>query len=208
MKKREILLCLFSVLISAILFSQEKKDFVEVTEVMRNRQQQPEKLMDAIGLKEGMTVADIGAGRGRLTVFFALKVGETGKVYANDIDKNSLDYLEDRCKKNNMLNVRTFLGKTDDPMLPSNEVDFAIMIDTFHHLEQPVEMMRSTKPCLKEDGIMVIVERDSIKSRLSPSEKTSKEKLTRLSTEAGFKLIKVNSELLEQDDIYFFKVKK
>lgn len=189
------------------LFPQDNRPFFEVYEEMRNRQQPPEKLVEAIGIKEGMTIADIGAGRGRVTIFLAKKVGETGMVFANDIDTSSLNYLKDRCKKNNISNVKTILGTTENPMLPNEKVDIAIIIDTFHHFEKPVEMMRNIKSCLKEDGVMIIVERDSIKSRLSPSEKTSKEKLIKLSSEAWFKIIKVDSLLFQQDNIYFLKGK-
>jgi len=199
------LLCLLEVLQSSCLFAQDKIIPVEPSEEWMNRQHQPEKLMDAIGLKEGMTIADIGAGKGRMTVFFSLRVGETGRVYANDIDKNALEYLENRCRNNNMTNVKTFPGKVDNPMLPAKEVDIAFMVSTYHHLEKPVEMMRNTIPCLKKDGILVVVERDPVKTGQSGSESTSREKLTRQAAEAGFELIKVNSELLERDNIYFLK---
>ncbi|MCJ7446077.1 MAG: methyltransferase domain-containing protein [Bacteroidales bacterium] len=208
MKKIVSLLCLLEVLTSSCLFAQDKKVPVEPSEERMNSQHQPEKLMDAIGLKEGMTIADIGAGRGRMTVFFASKVGETGKVYANDIDEESLEYLEHRCQSNNMTNVFTFPGKVDNPMFPASEVDIAFMVSTYHHLEKPVEMLRNTIPCLKNDGILVIVERDPVKTGQSGSESTSGEKMTREATEAGYELIKINKDLLERDNIYFFRVKR
>ena len=206
MKKVNILF-LILILFSNFLYSQESGIPVEPSEERLNSQHQPERLMDAIGLKEGMTIADIGAGRGRMTVFFSFKVGKTGKVCANDIDKSALEYLENRCKKNNILNVKTFLGKTDNPMLPEGEVDIAFMVSTYHHLEKPVELMKNTIPCLKKDGVLVIVERDPVKTGQSSSESTSREKLTRQANEAGFELIKVNSDLLERDNIYFLKAR-
>ena len=163
--------------------------------------------MDAIGLKDGMTIADIGAGRGRMTVFFSLRVGEKGNVYANDIDEGALIYLETRCKNNEMTNVSTYLGKVDNPLLPAGKADIAFMISTYHHLEKPVEMMRNTIPCLKKDGILVIVERDPVKTGQTGSESTSQEKLKSDAQKAGFEVVKVNSELLERDNIYFLKVK-
>jgi len=192
---------------SAISFTQDKRVPTESSEYWLNNQHQPEKLMDAIGLKEGMTIADIGAGRGRMTVFFSLKVGEKGRVYANDIDKEALTYLEHRCQANNMTNVKTFPGKVDNPMLPAGEVDIAFMVSTYHHLEKPVEMMRNTIHSLKKDGILVIVERDPVKTGQTGRESTSREKLTREANVAGFQLISVNSDLLERDNIYFLKVK-
>jgi len=205
MKKLAYLIILSSMVSCPTLISQEINVPVEPGESWLNGQHQPEKLMDAIGLKEGMTIADIGAGKGRMTVFFSLRVGETGKVYANDIDKDALTYLEHRCQSNKMTNVKTFTGKIDDPMLPAGEADIAFMVSTYHHLEKPVEMMRNTITSLKKDGILVIVERDPVKTGQTGSESTSREKLTKQANEAGFELVKVDSELLERDNIYFLK---
>ncbi|MCU0455502.1 MAG: class I SAM-dependent methyltransferase [Bacteroidales bacterium] len=163
--------------------------------------------MDAIGLKKDMTIADIGAGRGRLTLFFSVRVGETGKVFANEIDESALDYLKERCIRNNMDNVTTFLGTVDSPLLPAGEVDIAFMLLTYHHLEKPVEMLKNTIPCLKKDGFLVIVEHDPERSGESGREVTSFEKLTSEAKEAGFEISKINRELLERDNIYFLKVK-
>lgn len=205
--KRITLFLLILCFSRAFLFCQEVKVPVEASETWGNNQHQPEKLMDAIGLKEGMTIADIGAGRGRLTVFFSIRVGETGKVFANEIDETTLEYLKDRCKRNNMNNVTTFLGTVDSPMLPAGQTDIAFMIMTYHHLAKPVEMMKNTIPCLKQDGVLVIVEHDPLKSGENGSETTSLEKLTREANEAGLKIIRVNSDLLERDNIYFLKTK-
>lgn len=137
----------------------------------------PYKLIKAIGLKKGMVIADIGAGQGRMTVWFADKVGEEGKVYANDIDKGSLEYLKNRCQKNSINNVKTILGKVDDPLLPEGETEIAFMVSVYHHLEKPIELLRNTISNLKKDGILVIVERDPVKTGQNNSESTSKEKL-------------------------------
>ena len=205
---KSVLLISILICLSAFSVAQDIKVPVEASEAWLNGQHQPEKLMDAIGLKEGMTIADIGAGRGRMTVFFSLKVGEKGNVYANDIDEGALKYLETRCKNNKMTNVSTYLGKVDNPMLPEGKADIAFMVSTYHHLEKPVEMMRNTIPSLKKDGILVIVERDPAKTGQTSNESTTREKLTKQANEAGFELIKVNSELLERDNIYFLKPKK
>lgn len=180
---------------------------VEPSEEWLNKQHKPEKLIELMGLKEGMTIADIGAGKGRMTVWFSVKVGETGKVYANDIDKNALNYLENRCKQNNLKNVTTVLGKVENPMLPPGSTDIAFMVSTYHHLDKPVELMRNTIPCLKKGGILVIVERDPVKTSMSEHESTPKDKLIKQLNDAGFELIKVDTLLLERDNIYIFKVK-
>lgn len=205
--KKSVLLISSLIFLSLFCVAQDKIVPVEPSETWANNQHQPENLMDAIGLKEGMTIADIGAGRGRMTVFFSIRVGEKGKVFANEIDESALEYLKERCKRNNMENVKTFLGTVDSPLLPAGEVDIAFMLLTYHHLEKPVDMLKNTISCLKKDGILIIVEHDPVKSGETGSEVTSLEKLTSESNEAGFEIRKVNRELLDRDNIYFLKVK-
>jgi ubiquinone/menaquinone biosynthesis C-methylase UbiE len=207
--KRQVFLILLSVLFaSPVILSQEKRIPVEPYEERANAQHRPKELMDIIGLKEGMVIADIGAGRGRMTVWFADRVGAKGKVYANDIDRSSLDYLENRCRKNNITNVKTILGKVDDPLLPAGEVDIAFMVSVYHHLEKPVELLKNTIPSLKNDGVLVIVERDPVKTGQISSESTSREDLIGKAAEAGYQFIKFDTALLERDNIYFFRVKR
>ncbi|HUS86055.1 MAG TPA: class I SAM-dependent methyltransferase [Bacteroidales bacterium] len=193
--------------LSSCSYSQVKRVPVDPSEERLNSQHKPEQLMEVIGLEEGMVIADIGAGRGRMTVFFAFRVGEKGKVLANDIDKYALEYLENRCKRNNINNVNTFLGSVTDPMLPEGTADIVFMVSTFHHLEKPVELMRNTIPCLKPDGRLVIVERDPSKTGQSSNESTSHAEMISQMTEAGYELIRIDTKLLERDNIYFFKVR-
>jgi len=207
MTRFTLFLFFLTILTPSYLLSQDKIVPVEPSETWANNQHQPEKLMDAIGLKKDMTIADIGAGHGRLTVFFSVRVGEKGKVFANEIDESALEYLKERCKRNNMVNVTTFLGTVDSPLLPAGEVDIAFMLLTYHHLERPVDMLKNTIPCLKKDGVLVIVEHDPERSGESGREVTSLEKLTREANEAGFEISEINRELLARDNIYFLKVK-
>ncbi len=75
-------------------------------EEIQNRFQPPEKIMDAIGLKEGMVIGEVGAGWGRFTIHLARRVGNSGLVYANDIDKGALSTLEQRIKKDGLYVLR------------------------------------------------------------------------------------------------------
>ena len=206
--------CILAGSVALILFltlpgvtcAQEKTVPVEPSEERLNNQHKPEELMDAMGLKEGMVIADVGAGRGRLTVFFASRVGDNGLVMANDIDKNALEYLENRCEKNHITNVETFLGTTVDPGLPEDRADIIFLVSTYHHLEKPVELIRNTIPALKPDGRLVIVERDPVKTGQASSESTKQEVLISQVSEAGYELVKINTELLARDNVYFFRI--
>jgi len=193
------------VIFSGAIWAQQKKGFVEVWEIRHNLLQPPVKIMDTIGLKPGMVIGDIGAGRGRFTVWFADRVGDKGKVYANDILERSLRHLEQRCERLGFTNVITCLGTVVEPNIPDRILDIAFMINVYHHLEKPVELLKNIVPTLKPDGTLVIVEHDPVKSGY-PTESTSEEELVKQADEAGYKLERMET-FLSRDNIYFFKKK-
>ncbi len=211
MKKTVLIYLIFSFLAASLVayisaFPQEKKDFEEPWEKRLNRIQPPEKIMDVIGLKPGMVIGDIGAGSGRYAVWFAERVGETGKVYANDIDIGALLHLSKRCKQLGFKNVITRLGKVTDPNIPEGILDIAFMINVYHHLDDPVGLIKNLIPTLKPEGYLVIVENDPIKSGDTGSHSTSQEDLVDQASQAGYELIKVEA-FLTRDNIYFFRPK-
>ncbi len=83
-----------------------------------NERQPPDQVMDALGIKPGMVIGEVGAGRGRYTVLLASRVGPAGKVYAEDINSSSLDYLRERLKKAEISNTEVILGEVNDPSFP------------------------------------------------------------------------------------------
>jgi len=206
LKNPVIFLILLFIAANSVEGAQQKKDFTEPNEVRLNRYQPPEKIMDAIGLKPGMVIGDIGAGWGRFAVWFADRVGETGKVYTNDIDMGALMRLAKRCKDHGFKNVIVRKGKVIDPNIPPGVLDIAFMINVYHHLEKPVELVRNLAPTLKPEGVLVIVEHCPEKTGWT-SESTSQEKLVEQAGQAGFELIKMET-FLERDNIYFLRPKK
>jgi ubiquinone/menaquinone biosynthesis C-methylase UbiE len=185
--------------------TQQSKDYTEGWEGHLNRIQPPIQIMDVMGLKPGMVIGDIGAGMGRFTVWFADRVGESGRVYANDISERSLRHLERRCQRHGFKNVIVVLGEVVETNIPAGELDIAFMINVYHHLDKPVELIRSIIPTLKPDGKLVIVEHDPIKLGYR-SESTAKEKMIRQAGQAGYELIKIE-DFLPKDYIYFFRPK-
>jgi ubiquinone/menaquinone biosynthesis C-methylase UbiE len=174
-------------------------------EQYHNRYQPPEVIMDAIGVKPGMVVAEVGAGRGRFVVHMAKRVGFDGKVYANDIDQQKLDYLQYRCQRDSIYNVWTLLGEVDDPLLPEGELDLVYFINTYHHLAEPIELMRNILPSLKADGVLVIIEHDPVKyPDAGPNHSTPHDELIREAEEAGFELLRLE-DILERDYINIFR---
>src|SRR5213593_3898544 len=100
----------------------------------RDEKLQPNRIMDILGIKEGSTVADIGAGSGWFTVRAARRVGNGGIVYAVDINRDYLDYIDSRSKREGLANIRVILGKADDPLLPAKGVDAVLLLKTYHEV--------------------------------------------------------------------------
>jgi predicted methyltransferase len=84
----------------------------------RDARLQPERVMDAIGVRPGMVIGEAGAGRGYFTFKLARRVGAQGKVYANDIDRGALDHIRQVCRDENIANVETVVGEVEDPLFP------------------------------------------------------------------------------------------
>lgn len=127
-------------------------------EARLNRLQPPDQVMDIIGLEPGMTVAEIGAGQGRYTVQLAVRVGERGKVVAEDIDAAALDHLRVRCDRWGLTHVSAVLGTVTDPKLPAGTLDLIFVISSYHHFDDPVLLMRNARAALKSGGRLAIAE--------------------------------------------------
>ena len=156
-----LVLAVFMAAISALLIAQVQKGALEPendNEARLNRLQPTDKVMDAIGLKPGMVAAEIGAGRGRYVMHLADRVGRNGKVFAEDIDAESLEYLKRRCGRWGIDNVETVLGDVMDPKLPRGKLDLIFVISSYHHFADPVKLLRNARPSLKPTGILAIGE--------------------------------------------------
>src|SRR3954465_4424374 len=104
----------------------------------REREEQPQRVIDLMPLKANDVVADIGAGTGYFSFRIAQRVPE-GKVLAVDIQPEMLDMLRRRAAARGITNVEPVLGKIDDPNLPPNEVDVVLMVDAYHEFDHPRE---------------------------------------------------------------------
>ena len=131
-------------------------DWLERSE--REKEELPEQALDAIGLQPGMVVADIGAGVGYMSLRAAKRVGATGKVYAEDIQPEMLAMLRDRMKRQGAKNVVPVLGSEADPKLPAGCCDVILMVDVYHELSRPQEMLVRLRTALKPDGRLVLLE--------------------------------------------------
>lgn len=124
----------------------------------REKEEDPAKLIEALAIKEGMTVADVGAGSGYHSFRIAPLVGEKGKVLAVDIQQEMLDLINTRAKKEKVSNIETVLGTDKDPKLPEGKVDLIFLVDVYHEFEHPYEMTEKMVASLKPGGRLVFVE--------------------------------------------------
>ena len=169
----------------------------------REQWQPPEKIMEAIGVKEGMVIGEIGAGRGYMTFPLVEKVGPGGMVYANDISSWSLRSLRNRKERDNLETLEVIEGKVDDPEFPVNNLDLMIMVYVFHDLSQPVVFTRNTLKYLKDDGTLVLVEKDIVKDPSGAGHFLPREEILGLMAQTGYKLKKIET-FLKNDNIYIF----
>lgn len=188
-----IALCIL-VLASGLFLAQSRRD----------AQVQPEKLMDAIGVKPGMVIGEAGAGEGYFTFKLSRRVGETGRVYANDIVERVLKTIENRCEREGITNITTILGKVDDPLFPEGALDMVFMISAFHDFEKKVEWLNNVKPYLKPGATLVIVENDPDKLGRSSGHLMTKDEILETVKKSIFKLDRIET-FLPTHNIYIYK---
>jgi SAM-dependent methyltransferase len=129
-------------------------------EDFRDRTGEATGTMAAIGVRAGLTIADIGAGDGYFTTRLSSKVGPTGQVIATDVTPDYLARLRARVVKEHLSNVTTIQGGFDDPKLPPASVDVALMVRMYHEIEQPYAFLWRLRDGLKAGGTVAVSERD------------------------------------------------
>jgi predicted methyltransferase len=123
----------------------------------RDGWQRPGEVMDALGVKSGNRVADIGCGRGYFTFHLAARVGAEGKVYAVDIDQEAIDKVRRRKEREKLEQVEPILGESADPHLP-NDLDAVLIVDTYHEFRDYDRMMQAVFRALKPGGRLALID--------------------------------------------------
>jgi ubiquinone/menaquinone biosynthesis C-methylase UbiE len=124
----------------------------------REQEEQPDLALSLIGIEQGTTVADIGAGSGYMTTRLARLVGGAGTVYANDIQANLLRIIQQKANSDHLSNVQIVQGTQTETNLPEHAVDLALLVDVYHEFWYPQAMLRSLRHSLKPDGRLVLIE--------------------------------------------------
>jgi arsenite methyltransferase len=125
----------------------------------RDKWQQPERLVQALNLKHGDRVADIGAGSGYLLPYLSRAVGTAGKIYAEEIQEAFLPELRNRAKAR--ANVEVTLGTAEDPRLPARDINCFVLLTVYHEVQQPVEFLKSLHRYAKPGARLAIIDFDA-----------------------------------------------
>jgi 2-polyprenyl-3-methyl-5-hydroxy-6-metoxy-1,4-benzoquinol methylase len=171
----------------------------------REEEEQPRLLLDTLELKAGQRVCDFGCGNGYYSLELAQRVGPTGEVWAIDIQQEMLDLLQQRAKPLGLDNIRPILAEATDPHLPAGEMDLVLMVDVYHELSHPVEVLRAVRKSLRPMGRLVLVEfrAEDHDVPILPLHKMSQKQVMKELTANEFKLVGQFSKLPWQH-VFFF----
>ncbi len=159
------------------------------------------RVMDILGIASGKTVADIGAGSGWFTVRAAKRVGASGQVFAVDINPEAVRYVGERAHKEHLQNVKTILGKADNPLLPANSVDAVLLLKTYHEVAQPVALLRNLHSALHPGAKVGVIDRNGN----GEDHGVGREVVIREAQEAGYKLVE-QYDFVKGDKMDYFLI--
>jgi len=156
----------------------------------RDSYQKPEEVLEALGLRPGMDVADIGAGSGYFTRRAAPLVGPEGTVYALDIEEAFLERIREDAKALGLANVKTVLTPPDRPALPGDSVDLVLIVNTWHHIADPAPYLEAVHRVLRPGGRLVQIDWVKEKTPFGPrmEHRISRKALVAQMEGAGFRL--------------------
>jgi ubiquinone/menaquinone biosynthesis C-methylase UbiE len=174
---------------------------------VRDNDHQPDKVMDTVGVKPGMTIGEVCAGRGYFTFHLSRRVGDTGKIYANDIAGGALASIRRKCEEEGIANIETIVGEVEDPLFPEARLDMVFIVNAFHDLAKPVELLNNIVPGLKPGALVVIIDRDPAKVGGFNRHVLTQEEVLEHIENSDFDLDRIVT-FLPQHNIYIIKVGK
>ncbi len=124
----------------------------------REIEEQPDRMLDALKIEPGMTVADVGAGAGYQSLRLSRRVGPNGTVLATDLQPQMLRMLTANAKQAGATNIKPILCTQQDPKLPEGKVDLILLVDVYHECSEPEAALQGWRKALKPGGRLVLVE--------------------------------------------------
>ncbi|HEV8579529.1 MAG TPA: methyltransferase domain-containing protein [Thermoanaerobaculia bacterium] len=176
----------------------------------RAEAERPEVVLAAMELREGMTVAEIGAGTGFFSRRLAKAVGPQGKVLAVDIQPEMLDLLRTYAAKEGITNIVPILGTETDPKLPAHGVDRVLLVDVYHEFQKPQPMLAHIRDSLAPGGTVTLVEyrlEDDTASHINIRHRMSVEQVLAEWNAAGFELLN-QLETLPSQHLFLFSARR
>jgi SAM-dependent methyltransferase len=167
----------------------------------RDERLQINRVMDLLGIATGKNVADIGAGSGWFTVRAARRVGDAGTVYAVDINPEAIQYVGNRAQKENLHNVKTILGKSDDALLPAGTIDAVLMLKTYHEIAQPITLLKNLRAALRPGAKIGVIDRNGN----GEDHGIGREIVIREAAKAGYKLLE-QYDFVKPDKMDYFLI--
>jgi ubiquinone/menaquinone biosynthesis C-methylase UbiE len=166
-------------------------------------------VLDAMGLKPGMDVADIGAGSGLISRLIAQRVAPGGTVYAVDVAKSMVDLIAKTAQEEHITNLKAVLGDPHSPKLAPNSVDVVCIIDAYHHFEFHEDMLAEIKKALRPDGMLLLIDfkrvegisREFILKMVRAGEGTFTDEFLN----AGFDLVERRDDMFPENYLLKFK---
>ena len=174
----------------------------------RLEEERPYEVLESMGLKPGMKVADIGCGSGYYARKMATQVGPDGVVYGVDIQPEMLDILVELCDAEELTNVKPVLGDEKDPKLPRGEIDWMILADVYHEFQYPEEMLAKMLEALAPGGKVVLLEYRAeafrTASHIKPEHRMTVRDVLAEWNRAGFELVDLQ-EFLPSQHLFIFQ---
>lgn len=190
----------FILILGAFLLSNLQAD-------VRDTWHQPDKVMDTAGVQPGMVIGEVGAGHGYFTYHLSRRVGDQGKIYANDIVSRKLVYIDSQCQKRGIENIETILGEVENPLFPESQLDMVFMVNVFHDLEKPVELLNNLASALKPKARVVIVDRDPEKFSNPTGHFLTQAAILKKIKQSVFELDRIET-FLPQHNIYIISLRE
>jgi len=168
-------------------------------------------IVDQLGLRPGLDVADVGAGSGLFSRIMAPRVAPDGNVYAVDIAPNLVEHIAETAREEGLTNLHAQLGDPRDPKLPASSVDRVLIVDTYHHFEYPAEMLEHIKRAMRPDALLLLVEPERIQGVTPPPVismvRAGKGTVTDEFLDAGFELVD-DVHLMESQYVLKFRLRR
>jgi arsenite methyltransferase len=185
---------------------QDPKAYIAMLDnPQRDAEQKPDEVIAALDLKAGETLADIGAGSGYFSFRFARKLGDSGRVYAVDINSDMILHMNRYVRDKKVKNVTTILSAPDDPLLQDASINRFFICNTWHHIQNRPQYIALMKKMLKPGGQVIVLDykKEQLPVGPPPEMKMAREEAIREMEGNGFKLAKEHTFLPYQYFLVF-----